>query len=59
MTDSPDFTVSVDQNPYLAAGATQVDAIVTVTATGDAAGHSTRRTSHAAPRAAAAPLETR
>jgi hypothetical protein len=38
MTDSPDFTVSVDQNPYLAAGATQVDAIVTVTATGDVAG---------------------
>ncbi len=32
MTDSPGFTVSVDQNPYLAAGATQVDAIVTVTA---------------------------
>jgi hypothetical protein len=32
MTDSPGFTVSVDQNPYLAAGATQVDAVVTVTA---------------------------
>ncbi|MBL8926602.1 MAG: VWA domain-containing protein [Pseudonocardia sp.] len=28
------FTVEVDQNPYLAAGATRVDAVVTVTATG-------------------------
>ncbi len=37
MTDSPGFTVAVDQNCYLAAGATQVDAIVTVTATGDTA----------------------
>lgn len=35
MTDSPGFTVAVDQNHYLAAGATRVDAIVTVTASGD------------------------
>ncbi len=28
------FTVQVDQNPYLAPGATRVDAVVTVTATG-------------------------
>ena len=31
------FTVEIDQNPYLRRGATQVDAIVTVTATGPAA----------------------
>ncbi len=31
MTDPPDFTVTVDQNSYLPAGGSQVDAIVTVT----------------------------
>ena len=35
MTDAPEFTVEVDQNEYLAAGASQVDAVVTVTATGE------------------------
>ena len=34
MTSAPGITVAVDQNPYLAAGATRVDAVVTVTATG-------------------------
>lgn len=32
------FTVEVDQNSYLPAGGTRVDAIVTVTATDGAAG---------------------
>jgi hypothetical protein len=36
MTDSSGFTVEVDQNSYLATGASQVDAIVTVTAAGTA-----------------------
>jgi len=31
------FAVQADQNPYLAAGATRVDAVVTVTATGTGA----------------------
>lgn len=35
MTDTPGFTVDVDQNSYLPAGGSQVDAIVTVTMTGD------------------------
>jgi len=34
MTGTPGFTVDVDQNSYLPAGASQVDAIVTVTMTG-------------------------
>ena len=33
-TAAPGFTVQVDQNPYLAPGATRVDALVTVTAAG-------------------------
>ena len=33
-TAAPEFTVQADQNPYLAPGATRVDAVVTVTATG-------------------------
>ncbi len=33
----PGFTVEVDQNPYLTAGAARVDAIVTITASGVAA----------------------
>lgn len=37
MTDPPGFTLDIDQNRYLPAGATQVDAIVTVTMTGEAA----------------------
>ena len=36
-TAAPWFTVQVDQNPYLAPGATRVDAVVTVTATGTGA----------------------
>lgn len=36
MTDAPGFTVEVDQNPYLPDGAAQVDAIVSVTASGPA-----------------------
>jgi hypothetical protein len=38
MTSLPGFTVEVDQNPYLPAGAHDVSAVVTVTAdqTGDA-----------------------
>lgn len=36
-TMGPTFAVEVDQNPYLHEGATQVDAIVTVTASGAAA----------------------
>jgi hypothetical protein len=31
---TPEITVEVDQNPYLAPGSTRVDAVVTVTATG-------------------------
>jgi hypothetical protein len=34
MTPAPEIAVAVDQNPYLAPGATRVDAVVTVTATG-------------------------
>jgi von Willebrand factor type A domain/von Willebrand factor type A C-terminal domain len=34
---TPEITVEVDQNPYLAPGATRVDAVVTVTADGHAA----------------------
>ena len=36
-TAAAGFTVQADQNPYLAAGATRVDAVVTVTATGTGA----------------------
>jgi VWA domain-containing protein len=36
MSAGPEFTVAVDQNAYLSAGATRVDAVVSVTATGDA-----------------------
>jgi hypothetical protein len=38
MTGQPDFTVDVYQNEYLSAGATEVNAIVTVTATGGPTG---------------------
>jgi hypothetical protein len=41
MTGQPDFAVEVYQNEYLAAGATEVNAVVTVTATGAATGPST------------------
>ena len=34
---APEIAVEVDQNPYLAPGATRIDAVVTVTATGAAA----------------------
>jgi von Willebrand factor type A C-terminal domain/von Willebrand factor type A domain len=34
MTSAPQIDVEVDQNPYLAPGATRVDAVVTVTAAG-------------------------
>lgn len=34
MTDTPGFTVEIDQNSYLPAGGSQVDAIVTVTMAG-------------------------
>ena len=37
----PSFTVEVDQNAYLHEGATEVDAVVTVTATGEPSGAST------------------
>ncbi len=36
MTETPEFTVDVDQNSYLADGATRVDAVVTITASGAA-----------------------
>ncbi|WP_028924031.1 vWA domain-containing protein [Pseudonocardia acaciae] len=36
MTEAPSFAVEVDLNPYLAADATDVDAIVTITAEGGA-----------------------
>jgi hypothetical protein len=38
MTDAPEFTVEVDQNIHLPAGGSQVDAILTVTATGGTGG---------------------
>ena len=38
MTGQPDFAVEVYQNEYLSAGATEVNAIVTVTASGAATG---------------------
>jgi hypothetical protein len=38
MTDQPSFTAEVFQNQYLPAGATTVDAVVTVTATGSGLG---------------------
>jgi hypothetical protein len=37
MSAGPEFTVAVDQNAYLSQGANRVDAVVTVTATGDGA----------------------
>jgi von Willebrand factor type A C-terminal domain/von Willebrand factor type A domain len=37
MTATPGFTVEIDQNPYLPEGATRVDAIVSVTASGSGA----------------------
>jgi hypothetical protein len=37
MTAAPGFTVEIDQNPYLPDGATQVDAIVSVSASGSEA----------------------
>ncbi|MFE6615990.1 VWA domain-containing protein [Amycolatopsis sp. NPDC057786] len=37
MSAEAEFVVAVDQNAYLSAGATRVDAVVSVTATGDAA----------------------
>jgi hypothetical protein len=40
MTDAPGFTVEVDQNIHLPAGGTRVDAILTVTATGEMTGPS-------------------
>jgi hypothetical protein len=38
VTDAPGFTVDVDQNIYLPAGGSQVDAILTVTADGEVTG---------------------
>lgn len=38
MTETPLFTVDVDQNAYLPAGVRRVDAVVTITASGAAAG---------------------
>lgn len=41
MTDPPEFTVTVDQNSYLPAGGSQVDAIVTVTMNREVTGGAT------------------
>lgn len=48
MTGQPDFTVDVYQNEYLSAGATEVNAIVTVTATGSPTGPAVPSTGHGA-----------
>jgi hypothetical protein len=41
MTGAPDFAVEIYQNEYLSAGATEVNAIITVTASGAATGPAT------------------